>query len=176
MRKFNTREKILAAAVGVLSLLFMFKILIFNPLVEKMHAAKEEIAQAQLSIRKFSEIVEQKDNILKAQKQIERYFSLTGNDEEKMASILSKIESEARKAKLSILDMNPQLTSTTVSNPKIYTVQLRAEAELEGIFDFIYNLENTDILFKVDKLDLSIKDEDSKIIKMDARILTITFS
>lgn len=179
MRKLNKREKILVAAVGSLLLLFMFKLLIFDPLRQRLSSVKDEIGQAQLSIRKYAEIVERKDDILQAQKQVERYLSLKGNDEENMGAVLTKIESEARKSKLSILDMNPQTQVTagkSTSSTRVYAVQLRAEADIEGIFDFIYNLENADILFKVDKLDLSIKDEGGKIIKMEARILGISLS
>lgn len=179
MRKLNKREKILATAVGGLLLLFMFKLLIFDPLRQRLISVRDEIGQAQLSIRKYSEIVERKDDILKAQRQVERYLSLKGNDEENMGAVLTKIESEARKSKLSILDMNPQTqgaSARSASFPRVYSVQLRAEADMEGIFDFIYNLENADILFKLDKLDLSIKDEGGKIIKMEARILGISLS
>ncbi|MBU1090284.1 MAG: hypothetical protein KKC42_00365 [Candidatus Omnitrophica bacterium] len=174
--KLNKREKILALVVGGLLLVFMFKILIFGPLVGKLSNVGQEISQTQLSIRKYLEIVERKEDILKAQEQIQRYSGLKGTDQEKMTTILSKIETVARKAGLSILDMNPQATVKTGVPPTIYRVQLRAEADMESIVDFIYNLENSDILFKIDKLDLSTRDETAKTIRIDAHILGISFT
>ena len=176
IKKLGKREKILAIAVATLLLAFVFKLLIFNPLLEKINSAELKIERAQLGIRKYLELVQQKEDILKAEKQIERYLNLKGTDEERMGAILSKIESEARKAGLSILDMNPQPMAKTKSIPIIYRVQLRAEADINKLFDFIFNLENSDILFKIDKLNLSSKDESSRILKIEASILAISLT
>jgi hypothetical protein len=174
IKKLGKREKILAITVAALLLAFVFKLLIFNPLLEKTSSAKLQIERAQLGIRKYLELVQQKEDILKAEKQIERYLNLKGTDEEKMGAILSKIESEARKAGLSILDMNPQPMAKTKSIPLIYRVQLRAEADISKLFDFIYSLENSDILFKIERLNLSVKDESLGVIKIELSILAVS--
>jgi len=176
IKSLGKREKILAVMVGALLLAFIFKLLIFNPLLEKMNSAKLEIEQAQMGIRKYLELVQQKEEILKSQKQIERYLSLRGTDEEKMGVILSKIEGEARRAGLSILDLNPQQAVKTKSIPSIYRVQLRAEADMKKFFDFVYSLENSDVLFKIEKLNLSAKDETSGLVKIEVSILAISLT
>jgi type II secretory pathway component PulM len=53
IKKLGKREKILAIAVGALLLAFVFKLLIFNPLLDKTSSAKFEIEQARLGIRKY---------------------------------------------------------------------------------------------------------------------------
>ena len=176
IKTLGKREKILAVAVTALLLIFTFKLLIFNPLLDKMSSAKLQIEQAQLGIRKYLELVQHKEEILNSEKQIERYLNLKGSDEEKMGVILSKIESEAHKAGLSILDMSPQPAAKTKATPSFYHVQLRAEGDIQKIFDFIYSLENSDILFKIDKLTLSSKDETSKTLKIDASILAVSLT
>jgi len=176
IKTLGKREKILAIAVGALLLIFIFKLLIFNPLLDKLSSARLEIEREQLGIRKFLELVQHKEEILNSQKQIERYLNLKGSDEQKMAAILSKIESEAHRAGLSITDMSPQSIPQTKSIPSIYHVQLRAEGDIQKIFDFIYSLENSDILFKIDKLTLSSKDETSKTVKIEASILAVSFT
>lgn len=171
-RKFNKRERTLALIIAVLLLLFLFKVLIFSPLINKLSSVKDDIERLQLAIRKYLAVEREKDIILAERKRIEKYLNLKGTDEEKMASILSRIEQEARKAGLSIQDMNPGNISGP--RPGIYSVQLRAEADLEKIFDFIYNLENADILLKIEKLNLSAKDESGKNLKIEATILGIS--
>ena len=166
----------MAVVVGGLLLLFMFKLIIFNPLLDKLSSAKLEIERAQLGIRKYLELVQQKDAILNSEKQIERYLNLKGSDEEKMSAILSRIESAAHEAGLLIQDMNPQAAPKTKSNPSIYNVQLRAEADLKKLFDFAYNLENSEILFKISKVTLSSKDETSRLLKIEATILAISLN
>lgn len=177
IKNLNKREKILAISVGALLLLFIFKLLILNPLLDKLTSVKLEIEQDQLGIRKFLELVQQKEAILNTQKQIERYLKLKGSDEEKMGAILSKIESEARKSGLSILDINPQANAPTAkSAPSVYRVGLRGEGDMQKFFNFIYNLENSDILFKIEKLNLSSKDENSGLLKIDVSILAISLT
>ena len=176
IKTLGKREKILAIAVGALLLIFIFKLFIFNPLLDKLSSVKLEIGRAQLGIRKYLELVAHKEEILNSQKQIERYLNLKGTNEEKIGAILSKIESEAHRVSLSILDISPQPMPKTKSIPSIYRVQLRAEGDIQKIFDFIYSLENSDILFKIDKLNLSSKDESSRILKIEASILAVSFT
>jgi hypothetical protein len=176
IKTLGKREKILAASVGVLLLIFSFKLLIFNPLFDKLNSEKLDIERSQLGIRKYLELTQQKETILAAEKQIDRYLNLKGSDEEKMSAILSKIEAEARKCGLSILDMNPQGSPKTKSIPSIYRVQLRGEADMKKFFEFIYNLENSDILFKIDKVSLSVKDESSGLFKIDLSISALSLT
>lgn len=175
MISLGKREKILAAAVAGLLLVFSFKVLIFGPLSEKLSLVRQDIERSELAIRKYMELLQHREEILKGQKQIDRYLNFRGSDEEKMTEALSRIEKQARQAGLSIQDLNPQPAIAGAKGaPGVYRVQLRAEGSLEKIFEFIYNLENTDILFKINKLGLSAKDEEAKTIKLDASILTVS--
>lgn len=173
--KLDKREKILVVVSAVLLLLLLFNLFIFKPLRERFNSVTHEIERAQLAIHKYSQLRQHQEEIIKGQKQIERYLSLKGSDEEKMAQVMSKIEAEARKSGLSILDMNPAAGGPKAkSAPIVYRIQLRAEAEgMQKIIDFIYELENADILLKIDKFNLSVKDESAKVLKIEASILGI---
>lgn len=173
-RKFNKREKILSVIIAVLLLLFLIKVLIVGPIINKLSSTRDDIERMQLAIRKYLAVEQEKDIILKEEKRIAKYLALKGSDEEKMAAVLSRVEQEARKSGLSIQDMSPGNISGSGSMPSIYSVQLRAEADLEKAFDFIYNLENAEILFKIERINLSAKDESGKLLKIEASILGIS--
>lgn len=174
MRQLSKNEKILGGVVLFLLFGFIFTQLIIVPLREKLSAVEQDIAGAKLLIRKYSGLEEEKDFLLKEYKKIERYLSLKGSDDEKMTAVLSKVESEAAKAGLTIVDMKPDASLKTKSSPSIYRIQLNAEGDIAKIFNFIYSLENTEILFKVDKVNLSVKDETTGAIKLEASILGIS--
>jgi hypothetical protein len=176
MITLRKREKILGIIIGWLLLLFFFNSLILSPLGEKMESAKNSITKSQMMIRKYTDIKRNKEEISNGRRQVERFMSLSGNDEEKMSAILSKIEQEARSAGLSIQDMSPVNSPSSKSGTALFHVQLRAEAEFTKIFSFLYGIENTDILFKIEKINLSPKADNSDIIKMDANILAISLS
>lgn len=176
MKKLNKGEKTLVLVIAALLLLFIFKLLIFEPLRERLSSVQQEIERARLVIRKYSDLGAHRKEILEAEKKIERYLKLKGSDEDKLAAILSKVEAEARKAGLLILDMNPVGAPKPKAMPAIYHVQLRAEADMAKFCDFIYELENADILFKIDKVKLSAKEGNPKIIKIEASILGISIT
>lgn len=176
MKQLNKKEKVLAIGVVISLFIYMFNLLIIIPLQERLTKADQDIKHAQLLIRKNLELERRKEFLLKENKRIERYLTLQGSDDEKMTLILSRIESEARKAGLVIIDMKPDTAQRARSLPIVYRIQLNAEADMSKVFNFVYNLENTDILFKFDKLNLSVKDETTGVLKIEAIILGIAIA
>jgi len=177
MRKLNNKEKGLLIAIGLLSALFLIKVFILGPIYEKISIYSDEIDKSRMAIRKYLALENNRTEILKAQKQIGGYSSLKGSDEDKSAMVMSKIEAEARKSKLQILDMN-SIGSSKVKGGVVtlYRVSLRAEGQLNNILDFISGVEGADILLQVEKIALSAKDETGSVLKIDATILGVSFS
>jgi len=177
MRKLTPKEKIFSICIGLLIGLSAVKSFVLDPLYEKTAVFSEGIEQSKMAIRKYLALEHNRPEILKAQKQIEGYSSLRGSDEEKSAMVMSKVEAEARKSKLQILDMNSAgLTKVKSGVVTIYRVSLRAEGRLKNILDFISAIEGADILLQVEKIALSAKDETGNALKIDATILGVSFS
>lgn len=175
MRKLNSKEKILLIAIGLLLALFVIKSLVLGPIYEKIGIYADEIEQSKMAIRKYMVLEHNRPEIIKAQKQIEGYSSLRGSDEDKSAMIMSKIEAEARKSKLQILDMNFAGSSKVKGGVSLYRINLRSESQLKNVLDFISGIEETNILLYVEKIALSAKDETGSVLKMDATILGVSF-
>jgi len=175
MRKLNTTEKILATAIGILLIIFAIKNFILGPIYEKISVYSDETEQSKMEIRKYLALEHNRAEILKAQKQIEGYASLKGTDEEKSAIIMSKIEAEARKSKVQILDMNFAGASKAKGGVGLYRVTMRCEGDFRNILNFISGIESADILLHVEKIALATKDETSSTLKMDSTILGVSF-
>jgi hypothetical protein len=176
MMKLNNKEKTLAILVGLVLVIFLLKTVVFGPIFEKITIYNQEIEQYKMSIRKFMALEHNRTEILKAQKQIEGYSSLKGSDEDKVAIVMSKVEAEARKAKLQVSDMSPAGSSKTKGGAVIYSIQLRGEGKLNDILTFISGVENASTLLQVAKLTLSNKDESSDILKLEVIVLGVSFS
>lgn len=177
MRELNNKEKILSIAIGLLLLLFLLKTFVLGPAYEKINNYTQEIEQAKVAIRKYKALERNRAEILKAQQQIEGYSSLQGSDEDKSAMVMSKIEAEARKSKLQILDMNSAGSSKMKGGVvTLYRVSLRAEGQLKNILDFISGIEKVNILLQVEKVSLTSKDDTGTALKMDATIFGVAFS
>ncbi len=176
MRQLNRKEKILSIAVGTLVILFMFKSFVLGPIYAKINVYTAEIEQSKIAIRKFIALEHNRIEILKAQKQIEGYSSLRGTDEEKMANIMSKIEAQARKSKLQILDMNSAGLTKVRGGVVLYHINLRAEGQFKSVLDFISGIDESSILMQVEKINLSTKDETGTVLKIETTVLGVSFS
>ena len=176
MRKLNSKEKILAVSVGLLLTIFALKNFVLGPIYDKTTAYGQQIEQSQMAIRKYMVLEKNRSEIIKAQKQIEGYSSFKGSDDDKLSMIMSKVELEARKSKLQILDMSPAGTSKTKNGMTVYRMSMRAEGQLKNVLDFMAGIEGASILLQVEKIALSDKDETGSVLKIDTTILGVSFS
>jgi hypothetical protein len=176
MIKLNSKEKILAAAIGGLLILLALKIFVLGPIYDKTSAYSREIELAKVAIRKYMALEHNRTEILKAQKQIEGYSSLKGSDEDKSAMVMSKIEAEARKSKLQILDMNSAGVTKVKGGVTLYRINLSSEGQLKNFLDFISGIEGASILLQVEKITLAVKDESIGLLKIDMVILGVAFA
>lgn len=176
MRKLNNKEKILAASIGALLILFALKIFVLGPIGDKTSGYSQEIEQAKVTIRKYMALEHNRTEILKAQKQIAGYSSLRGSEEDKTAMVISRIEGAARKSRLQILDMNSAGSTKVKGGVTLYRVNLSAEGQLKSFLDFISEVEGANILLQVEKITLSLKDEATGLLKIDVVILGIAFA
>ena len=157
-------------------ILFGLKVFVLGPIYDKTSVYSQEIKQAKVMIRKYMALEHNRTEILKAQKQIEGYLNLKGSDEDKSAMVMSKIEAEARKAKLQILDMNSAGVTKIKGGVTLYRINLSAEGQLKNLLDFISGVEGANILLQVEKIALSVKDENVGLLKIDAVILGVAFA
>jgi hypothetical protein len=175
MIKLNNKEKTLAISVGLVLIIFLLKQFIFGPIYEKIGVYNKEIDQAKLAMRKYMALEHNRAEILKAQKRIEGYSSLKGSDEDKAALVMSKVEAEARKAKLQISDMSPSGSAKIKGGAAVYRIQIRAEGQMKNVLDFMSGIENANTLLQVEKITLANKDESSGVLKLDAIVLGVSF-
>jgi hypothetical protein len=175
MRKLNRNEKILVFFIIFLLGVFIFRSFVISPLHERVSFYNVEIEKSKSLIRKYTLLEHNRGEILKAQKQIEGYLTLKGSNDQKSSIIMSKIESEARKSKLQILDLNSIGSSKIKGSIWVHRINLRAEGQIKDILDFISAIEEADILLQVEKLNLSGKDDSGSILKIEAVIFGVSF-
>lgn len=175
MRKLNNKEKILVAVIGVLLTLVGFKVFVLGPTFDKMSIYSQEIEQDKVAIRKYMALGHNRTEILKVQKQIEGYLCLKGSDENKSAMVASKIEAEARRSNLQIWDINSTGMTKVKGGVTFYRINLSAEGQLKNFLDFISGIEGANILLRIEKVALAVKEETMGLLKIDAVILGISF-
>ena len=169
--KLSSREKVIACVASGLVMLLVMYHGIWNPVVNKLSSLDEEIFAMQLKVRRAMTLLRQKEEI---QEEAKKYPNLermdARKDEEEIASLLNFIELEARKTRVSLSDVKPeQVSSDRIS--KRYIVELAAESGLKELIEFIYKLQYSPEMLRIERVEAAPKSEKSDILRSS---LTVT--
>lgn len=163
--KLSAREKkILYAVMALLILVFGYHA-VWRPVTEKFSELDDEIFAMQMRLRKAKTFIRQKDQVLEASRQFPNLEQMdAGSDEEEIARLLNYIEQAARKNGVSLSDVKPQpVRSDKVT--KLYLVELNAEANVNSLTDFVYELEHSPQMLRLERVTLAPKEDQSSTLR-----------
>ena len=170
LTKLNPREKkILYVVIGMLVILVGYHG-VWRPMMHKFSTLDDEIFATQMRLRKAKTLIRQKNDVVEASKKFVNLEKMdAGTDEEEIARLLNFIEQTARKDNTSLSDVKPQpVKSDKVT--KQYAVELNAEGELRALIEFIYELEHSEQLLKIDRVEIVLKEEKSSILRTSLQV------
>ncbi|MFH1578371.1 MAG: hypothetical protein ABIC18_04810 [Candidatus Omnitrophota bacterium] len=156
------KEKIVFyVALGFILLAVMDRLIIY-PVISKMQLLDEEIKQEQIRIKRDLHILAQEDRIIIESQKYEKYSMSDITAEEAITLTLKEIENLANKAAVYLIDIKPTDIRDEFAYKK-YFLNLSCEGQMEQLMDFIYKVESSDNLLKIEKYSISPKSEDSSI-------------
>ena len=161
LSKLSKRERYITYITTVIIVFFFFSRVMLRPIINKLNDLNQEIAIQEKRLEKSLNILVQEDAINSNYKKYVKNLKQTSSDEEEIAELLSEIEQIAKKAGIFISDIKP-LPVKKIDFYKEYVVELEAESEIAFIIDFIYQLEKSPRLLKVEKFHLTPKKEKGK--------------
>lgn len=148
------------AAITVLSLIYNFLI---DPLFKHWNEVNQEIELAKIRLQKFLSIIKEKDRIDKEYAVYAERLKLKGSDEQEMTYILDGIEKLARNSNLKIANIKPKPPQDEVFY-KRFMVGLETESDMHSLMKFIYDVKNSPLLLKIDRLNLNTKSSQGGVI------------
>lgn len=158
----SRREKIVFyVAIGFLTLTVLDRLIIY-PVLSKIRTLNEEIREEKTRIKKDLHILAQKDRIIQESKKYARYSIQDLSAEEITTSVLKEIGNLANQTAVYLIDIKPTGVKEE-SMFKKYYVSLSCESQMEQLISFMYNIENSNTLLKVEKYNISPKSEESSI-------------
>ena len=171
LNNITKREKALAiitisAVIAALAYNFLVE-----PLVKRWKGLADEIRGKEALLRKHSRILRGKDMIEQSHSAYIAYFQAEKlTPEEESAIALSTIEKLARGAETRITNIKP-LTTKSFENYSKSTFRISLESRIGGLTKFIYDLQSSEQLLKIERLVLRAKEHEPNTIKA---ILNIT--
>lgn len=160
----SKREKRLFYLTIAIILFWMAQGFVIKPIIIKWKEIDEKISMSVLKLEKNNKIISRQERIKREYENYASNVKMAGSDEEEMAKFLTEIESLARSASVRIVDIKPRPIKK-VQLFKKYIVELVAEGDIAQVSKFIYDIQNSPQLLKVDKFSLGTKGAGTNLLK-----------
>lgn len=169
--KINKREKILAYIIIGLVVFFVGDKVLLSGIRGGMNSLKNRIKTEESKLRTGIEIQKRKDTILGEYKGYQAFLKQEKLSEvDIFARFLKELENIARESRVSILSLNPQNKIEESDGYRKYTADLRVETNIEQLYDFLYRIQNSSLLIRINKMSVIPKDESGTILRFEASI------
>ncbi len=170
--RFSAKEKIGLILAGVFFAFALVDRAIVGPINSKLKRINQEIKVSQAQLAFDLSNVSQKEDIAREYEKYAQYQKDVGSDEEKITIMLSALEDLGRESGLTLLDIKPQ-KSNEINLYKEYAISIEAEGSVESLVQFLYKLNTSEHLMRVEKLRLNVRDRDVRTIKASILVTKI---
>lgn len=162
LNNLSVREKkIFYITLFFLGLVFIDR-LIISPISYKMQTLTKEIEEKESSIRRYLQIISQKDRIKQQINKLSVFLENLKSSEDDITSILKELERLANKSGVYIVDIKPAGLKEE-SNIKKYVINLTCEAQMEQLVEFMYNIESSLKLLTIERYQISPKSKETSV-------------
>ncbi|MDD5450257.1 MAG: type 4a pilus biogenesis protein PilO [Candidatus Omnitrophica bacterium] len=169
----SKRERLFFGLTIGLVLCLAVYIFIVEPFYKKSSQLDTSISSASARLFKNLRLLSDKDAIEKEYDKYKDYVQ-AGAGEEQMAALLKEIEDTASNCGVKITSIKPKGSKEMKSYRK-FTIELNAEGKIDQFLKFIYEIEGSKRLFKVERFILSLKGGQSDLLKGTLSIRKIAF-
>ena len=168
------REKrLVMATIGMVLAALAYNFTL-EPLVKRWNDLGEEIRTKEIVLRKHSRILREKETIERLHSEYAAYFQTEKlTPEEESAVALSTIEKLARAANTHITNIKPLGTKSFDGYNK-YTFRVSLESRIGELSRFIYDLQSSKQLLKIERMVLRAKEREPDTIKAILNITKLT--
>jgi len=129
---------------------------IVEPILKNNNDLNNKIKVETAKLKKYMQLLNQKEFISSKYNKFSETLLSSGINKESYVNILSVIENLAKESGIQIIDMRPE-NPKSANLYKESLIELRTEGDMESYFKFLYNIENSTILFTVKSFQLNTK-------------------
>ena len=166
----KTKEKIIFISAAIIIFIFLFSKFFLSTLRLKLKDLNQQIDAEEKILKHNLSTRARKDQILKEYNNYQSYLLKPDHDRKIIAEFLKEIEKLAQISGVSIINLTPEEERTNEEGYQIYKAELKAEAYIEQIIDFLYKIQTSNFLIKIDKFSLAPRDREADILNLEASI------
>ena len=164
LTNLSGREKLffcLTATVVFLGLVYNF---VFKPLGANWSRLNRQILAKEIELKRNIRYLQQEAQTKDAYRQYARYVKEKGLDEKEAASLLSAVEEKARSLGIRVNNIRPKSAEETAIYKK-YIIEINCQATMNKYIEYIYKLQGSAQLIKVEKLRLLSQGKNNPLLK-----------
>lgn len=166
----DKEKKVLYIACAIASLA-LFDRLVFAPLTGEITKLNEEIRSEINLIKSDIHILQYKDNIVDKYIHYGKYFAQEGlSQEERIAKFLNEIEDSAKKASITLTNINPVNVKEEGADIE-YNLTIECLGTMTNFLEFVYAVENSQKMLNVVSYTLSPKNREEYQVKATLTVL-----
>jgi hypothetical protein len=172
--RLTKRERLLVIlTVSVIAGLALF-IFAADPAYKRWLEMGGDVESANARLLKNLKLLADKDYLEKEYNRYKEYIQKGAGEEEEVSSILKEIEATAAASQVDVTSIKPKGTKAFKEYKK-FTVEVTGEAKLSAFLKFIYDMEGSKKLLKVERLVLTLKSAQSDTLRGTLIIRKISF-
>lgn len=173
LNRLNPREKKIFYVVMALVVFMIGYHGVWQPILNKSASLDDEIFAAEMRLRKAKTLLRQRDDVLEEAKKYPNLAKMdAGTDEAEIAKLLNLIEQTARKTGITLADVKPEPVQSDKMT-KRYRVELDAEAGLEQLMEFIYELESSPELLKIERVETAPREDNPSAMRTSLAVTRV---
>lgn len=174
LSRLSKRETIIFYASAAIVSLTLIDRLLLAPVIQKIQMQDTEIQNKESEIKRMSFISAQKDRIVAESAKYIAFLSKAKDTNEEATTILKEIETIANNNSMYIVDLKP-IGFRDSAGMKKYVVSITCEGQMENVFGFMYNLETSPRLLRIERCEIVPKSSESSIASLTLMISKIIF-
>ena len=158
-------------AIVVLVAVFLDKV-VFQAVMGRMNELNSAILVQERKMQKTLGVLSMEDSITEEYAKCIEGVGRKHSEEEEKSTLLSEIEMLARSSLVSLKNIKPEAMKR-IGPYEEYTIKIEVEAKMNYLVDFIYKLERSPCLLRIEKFQLRTKDKKSPILRGQITITEI---
>jgi Tfp pilus assembly protein PilO len=167
--RLSKREKsVFYAAVFFVALVIVDRALVY-PVISKIRSLDKEIEDRELEIKKTRRVLAQKERIISERSRYVNYLSKPKSEDEEVTAILKEIEKIAADTSVYLVDMKPAGVKASGETVR-YNVNVNFEGQMQHVVDFMYDIENSTKMLKIERFEITPKSRESSVAKCNLAI------
>lgn len=170
LMKGKLRERLLWMVTIGLGTVFLVDRVLLSGMRAKSEALRREITTEEVGLRSGVGIQKRKGMIQGERQRYSGYLLPPASDRELIGTFLKETERIAQEAGAVILDLTPDNQPAKGAPYKLYKAQLKAEASVEQLLNFLYKLQTSRLLIKLDRFSITPKDERAALVRLETTI------